>query len=711
MNSEALTLNNVRLEIETAVTQMELLKVPELKSVCKSVGITIGKSMRKAAVQDILRTFINNAITGSDIDKWRPQAIIIMIAYIKRSLPVPNYKQVHRQLELGKTFEEISASSPTSLSTSTYSAKPAVDTMHFKECPFYKLKKLIPETAQPIRVTNQRGIAMAKFYLHADDWNLLKRNGKYKLYLFSGMHNPLGSRGNEPIQFPLRNEIRFNNIQVKDNVRGLKNKIGTAKPADLTPYIKPVNQQNILQLIYAFTEQEYRMYCYIVELVDPEELLKQVLHQPKILKQATLHYIANELNADEDADIITTSITMSLQCPISYTRMKYPAKSIMCKHIQCFDALWFIHSQLQVPTWQCPICQVRITLKDLAISEFVDNILKTCDERVEQVELDRDGNWVACKVEDDNNDNDRTSNSSQSDVKDEHPDKVIPKENVQKHSDNKSNEQVIISLDSDDDSEIREQNDRETVDQLTSIRVTNPFLDNNVARKTLDPSVNEAVATPTKPHPRAEDSINFIEPFKENVPNLLGRTPLNTKVVGSNEVSDPSSHISREERNTRFPSTTSTVIITAPSQKHKEPTETLLSNGGNTTNIIKDSNGDFRFFEENRNSSSTDTTDNVGHSLVLPPLPSLPRIAVKPNLPESTSVVSRMPSVSKPIISPFIPRRQFSNAGSADAILPQKRQLSMSSTTSTAGSLPPTFPFNHLHDTTGYVSPSGPLEE
>ena len=82
MNSEALTLNNVRLEIETAVTQMELLKVPELKSVCKSVGITIGKSMRKAAVQDILRTFINNAITGSDIDKWRPQAIIIMIAYI-----------------------------------------------------------------------------------------------------------------------------------------------------------------------------------------------------------------------------------------------------------------------------------------------------------------------------------------------------------------------------------------------------------------------------------------------------------------------------------------------------------------------------------------------------------------------------------------------------------------------------------------------------
>ncbi|CAI5174281.1 ANL_HP_G0129460.mRNA.1.CDS.1 [Saccharomyces cerevisiae] len=53
--------------------------------------------------------------------------------------------------------------------------------------------------------------------------------------------------------------------------------------------------------------------------------------------------------------LTTTSTIMSLQCPISYTRMKYPSKSINCKHLQCFDALWFLHSQLQIPTWQCPL--------------------------------------------------------------------------------------------------------------------------------------------------------------------------------------------------------------------------------------------------------------------------------------------------------------------------------------------------------------------
>lgn len=282
--------NELRNEVEETITQMELLKVSELKDICRSVSFPV--SGRKAVLQDLIRNFLQNAVVVGKSDPYRVQAVKFLIERIRKNEPLPVYKDLWNTLRKGTPVSAITVRSmdgtstaqqqssavirqspthrrttssttaaasraPPSNSKVTPSSSSPVPTIHFKESPFYKIQRLIPELVMKVEVTGGRGMCSAKFKLSKADYDLLTSpDSKYKLYLFSGMINPLGSRGNEPIQFPFPNELRFNNVQIKDNIRGFKSKPGTAKPADLTPHLKPYTQQNNIELIYAFTTRE-----------------------------------------------------------------------------------------------------------------------------------------------------------------------------------------------------------------------------------------------------------------------------------------------------------------------------------------------------------------------------------------------------------------------------------------------------------------------
>ncbi|CAI4378261.1 BBL_G0012530.mRNA.1.CDS.1 [Saccharomyces cerevisiae] len=344
--------NELRNEVEETITLMELLKVSELKDICRSVSFPV--SGRKAVLQDLIRNFLQNALVVGKSDPYRVQAVKFLIERIRKNEPLPVYKDLWNALRKGTPLSAITVRSmegpptvqqqspsvirqsptqrrKTSTTSSTSRAPPptkpdassssssfAVPTIHFKESPFYKIQRLIPELVMNVEVTGGRGMCSAKFKLSKADYNLLSNpNSKHRLYLFSGMINPLGSRGNEPIQFPFPNELRCNNVQIKDNIRGFKSKPGTAKPADLTPHLKPYTQQNNVELIYAFTTKEYKLFGYIVEMITPEQLLEKVLQHPKIIKQATLLYLKKTLREDEEMGLTTTSTIMKTTTPVT----------------------------------------------------------------------------------------------------------------------------------------------------------------------------------------------------------------------------------------------------------------------------------------------------------------------------------------------------------------------------------------------------------
>ncbi|CAI4936562.1 E3 SUMO-protein ligase SIZ1 [Saccharomyces cerevisiae] len=724
--------NELRNEVEETITLMELLKVSELKDICRSVSFPV--SGRKAVLQDLIRNFLQNALVVGKSDPYRVQAVKFLIERIRKNEPLPVYKDLWNALRKGTPLSAITVRSmegpptvqqqspsvirqsptqrrKTSTTSSTSRAPPltnpdassssssfAVPTIHFKESPFYKIQRLIPELVMNVEVTGGRGMCSAKFKLSKADYNLLSNpNSKHRLYLFSGMINPLGSRGNEPIQFPFPNELRCNNVQIKDNIRGFKSKPGTAKPADLTPHLKPYTQQNNVELIYAFTTKEYKLFGYIVEMITPEQLLEKVLQHPKIIKQATLLYLKKTLREDEEMGLTTTSTIMSLQCPISYTRMKYPSKSINCKHLQCFDALWFLHSQLQIPTWQCPVCQIDIALENLAISEFVDDILQNCQKNVEQVELTSDGKWTAILEDDDDSDSDSNDGSRSPEKGSSAPSRTLDPKSyniVASETTTPVTNRVIPEYLGNSSSYIGKQ--LPNILGKTPLNVT--AVDNS--SHLISPDVSVSSPTPRNTASNASSSalstpplirMSSLDPRGSTVPDKTIRPPINSNSYTAS-ISDSfvqpqeSSVFPPREQNTdmSFPSTVNSRFNDPRLNTTRFPDSTLrgatiLSNNG---------------LDQRNNSLPTTeaiTRNDVGRQNSTPVLPTLPQnVPIRTNSNKSgLPLINNENSVPNPpntatiplqksrlIVNPFIPRRPYSN------VLPQKRQLSNTSSTS-----------------------------
>lgn len=579
-------------EIEDVAKEMEKLRVPELKAVARAIGLSL--TGRKADLQDRIRAYLKNSCRVGHIDPWRPRAISALIGKVRLAEPLPNYESVWQSLKTGAYAHPV-ATGHVQVSTiaNSSSANPRVS-LNFRESPFYRLKRLVNGSPRMATKNTGRGVCSFKFTFTEQEEAILGSGPEFKLFLFSGVYNSLGSRGDVPIQFPHPNEIRFNDTLIKDNVRGLKNKVGTAKPANLTPYLRQRPMENNLQLVYAFTKEDYLIYCYIVEVIQPEEILQNVLRHPKIVKPATLQYLKETLNEEEDDELMTTSTVMTLQCPISYCRMKYPAKSIHCQHLQCFDAMWYIQSQQQIPTWQCPVCQKHVSIKDLAICEFVEEIIEQCGEDIEQIEFSSDGSWVA-KDEDENQVCPspkshtpviKNENAEEMDIEEaidgedlDGEDGLVGIRRSQRNATSAQPEQVIISLDSDeepdegvdvqlesknhgeDHAEIHQQSflqdpnnprlppvsqminytgtllNRES-DTLSNIYGT--YMDNgNQQGRTLDPrnlsvtpsgAKNNVQHNETPSNVEGRGSATFTQRHHQ-VPNLLGKTPLSNNNI------------------------------------------------------------------------------------------------------------------------------------------------------------------------------------
>lgn len=103
--------------------------------------------------------------------------------------------------------------------------------------------------------------------------------------------------------------------------------------------------------------------------------------------------IKSVVSKARDADIVTTASVLSLKCPLSTLRIDLPCRSIACKHNQCFDATSYLQLQEQGPTWLCPICNNPAVFENLAVDEYVKNILKSTSKSVDQVTIQPDGRW------------------------------------------------------------------------------------------------------------------------------------------------------------------------------------------------------------------------------------------------------------------------------------------------------------------------------
>lgn len=620
-------------ELRQTLTKIELLRVNELKLLCKSMGLS--PTGKKSILQDRIKQFLDDKLlsrdqTGSisDVNGLTTIKFLLNELETKRG-SLPPYSDVYRALQHAGGITSAIRTQQSGKERNTIKIvreNPYVHTIHFKESPFYKLKKLIPESPQKVLVTNGKSCCTIRFNLSSEDFSLMQQDQRYKLYLFSGMLHPQGfvhhnTPNLEDIQFPSPYELRMNQQVIKDNIKGLKNKRGTSKPANLTPYLDKNNGTNVMELYYACTLNEYLLYLYIVETVSPELLLQQVLRHPKILRAATLHYLRKTQSEEANGGIETTATVMSLSCPISYTRMKYPAKSIRCQHLQCFDALWFLHSQLQIPTWQCPVCQVPVTLERLAICQYVDDILRSCGEEVEQVELFADGSWKPYIEEEEGSDR---RGRGKSGLKEESPGLHNHRSGSSADTGDASGNEsiVVISLDSDDE------DDSDTL---------SPRGSNHLGGQS-DVSGKPCL----RPHDRNKQSVLSKNHSKDGV------TIKNPFLSGNRSIPSQSSGSSLESPRTSSPLINHTLPFTGSNSNNERGASLLATTEGATSNIVSGGNPVTNPFLTKQTTLSTASSPPPSTSQVREASPSLQTSRLQSPRTTSTSTTTELVGLERP---------------------------------------------------------------
>jgi len=111
----------------------------------------------------------------------------------------------------------------------------------------------------------------------------------------------------------------------------------------------------------------------------------------------------------DDQDISTSNMKVSLLCPLSKAKMKWPCRSTKCDHLQVFDAEFFLklNKDKEMSEWMCPLCDKSIELSDLVIDGYFMQITDSNDD-LDEICLKKDGSWCRSPVVDQQNQVDLT---------------------------------------------------------------------------------------------------------------------------------------------------------------------------------------------------------------------------------------------------------------------------------------------------------------
>ncbi|ODQ81827.1 hypothetical protein BABINDRAFT_11908 [Babjeviella inositovora NRRL Y-12698] len=460
-----------------ALATLARLKAHQMKDVARAIGLaTLG---RKADLAERLQAHVQTAYAKADVALV--EAAHTLFHQASSGAPLPNHQDLYNAPRAGRALPVGYAAGPSHSTNISQSGvqygvaatvappaapapkkrmpAPVAPAMCFQPSPFYRLKRMLHGSPiLAVSAPETRGTAKLDFVISTQEQELLAAGPHVQLLAFCAAR--VAGAPHALLQFPHPLELHLNGELIKDNVKGIKNRPGTSRPANLTPYYRAAPFTNVFEMVYAFTKTDFYVSFYIVERFSAEHALAQVTMRAPIPVQHTVQKIRGEY-ANSDDEITEVSATLSLKCPLLYMRMQTPCKSLFCQHIQCFDGLSFLQLQEQVPTWQCPICSSQIKYEDLAVCEYMGQVLKETGEDDEVVDLAEDGGWKVRREAseggdtkpkelgraktDANNANNANSANKDADMKDE-----LPAANADMSI---SKDIEVISLDSDSEEE------------------------------------------------------------------------------------------------------------------------------------------------------------------------------------------------------------------------------------------------------------------
>lgn len=251
----------------------------------------------------------------------------------------------------------------------------------------------------------------------------LQSDPKMKVLMYCGISSGTQMYIPVDVAFPNQLEVKVNGDDVKWNFKGLKNKPGSTKPADLTDKIRrKAGYPNQLSVTYALTQKRFAFNICLAKHISADELtqrIKEGRHGGGIISKQR---VLDEMKSAADDELGVTSVRMSLKDPISTLRITLPVRSTVCKHIQCFDGSMFLQLQDQAPQWSCPVCNKNVNYEQLCIDKYFEEILLKTPKSIEKVDLEADGQWHFIKETDDSQQNGSSSKAGRASYDDDFDD-------------------------------------------------------------------------------------------------------------------------------------------------------------------------------------------------------------------------------------------------------------------------------------------------
>ncbi|KAI7363258.1 hypothetical protein KC354_g6633 [Hortaea werneckii] len=302
----------------------------------------------------------------------------------------------------------------------------------FKSSPFYEIiETVLPLQELPVgaEMPQNRHTVKNTINLNAEQCSRIANDGM-RLLLYCGVTASMNPYQTVDVAFPNQIEVKVNGDDVKANFKGLKNKPGSTKPADLTDRFRtrPVGYDNQITLTYALTTKRYSYMIYLVRHIKSNTLAERIKQQSVIPKQRVIDELCK---ANEDPDIEATSTRMSLKDPISTVRISLPVRSTVCTHMQCFDGTMFLEMMEQAPLWNCPICNKTVSFQSLCIDKYFQDILHNTPGSIEKVDVEPNGEWKVIKEEEEEQAN-GTSNKPRASYDDDFDDDLVEVSEVPK---------------------------------------------------------------------------------------------------------------------------------------------------------------------------------------------------------------------------------------------------------------------------------------
>ncbi|KAJ4332070.1 E3 SUMO-protein ligase pli1 [Ascochyta clinopodiicola] len=232
----------------------------DLKKILKEEGLS--QTGNKAALQTRVISLINSAVNTDN-----PEALRRLQFRVQNhgEAPTPTSSSSPTAAAFPKPAPPaMKAHTPTNgyASASQFSAlhqlpppRPAAPTYFFKDSPFFEVRELVLSNIT-LEGTHRQNCTR-NLIINEQIGARLKSDPSLRLLLFSALEAPLPPFARTDITFPAQIEVRINGDEVKANYKGLKNKPGSTRPADITNFVRisPANYRNHLVVTYALTHK------------------------------------------------------------------------------------------------------------------------------------------------------------------------------------------------------------------------------------------------------------------------------------------------------------------------------------------------------------------------------------------------------------------------------------------------------------------------